>query len=76
MITKEIDYSEFEALFAEQILREMGGERARAAIEGLLKQQATKAQIMARFKRRFPSWTGTAERLDVVIDYLQPPGEG
>jgi hypothetical protein len=46
MTTRQIDYTQFDGLIAEQILSQLGGERM------------------------LPTWTGTANQLDVVVDWL------
>jgi hypothetical protein len=73
---RDIDYSALHGLFAEQIIREMGGEKARAVFVDLVRQGATKAGVLAEFRRTLPNWTGTADRLAIVYDYLSAGGEG
>lgn len=67
---RDIDFSRLNALFAERILSEMGGEVARQVFEDLVKQGATKRDVLAYFRRAFPTWLATAERVSVVYEYL------
>lgn len=71
-----LDFSEFDGLVAEQILRAWGGERARRIFVNLLRQGATKSQITGRLRELLPSWEMTAMQLDVVIGYLQHDTDG
>ena len=72
---KPIDFSEFDGLVAEQILRAWGGERARQVFVGLLRQGVTKDEITGRLRLLLPTWEGTAHQLDMVLGYLQNDGE-
>jgi hypothetical protein len=42
--------------------------------EDLIRQGATKAGVLAEFRRTLPNWTGTADRLAIVYDYLSAGG--
>lgn len=66
----DLDFTEFDALYAERLLEQQGGERMRRVIVGLLKQGATKKDITGRLLTRLPSFTGTAVQLGVIVDYL------
>lgn len=71
-----IDYSGFDALIAEQLLRQNGGEEMRQAIVGILQQGGDAKKISGRLLEVLPSWIGTAKQLEVIAAYLQTAGEG
>jgi hypothetical protein len=75
MTTRQIDYTQFDGLIAEQlIISQLGGERMRVVILDLIGQGASKGQITGRLLELLPTWTGTANQLDVVVDWLMSGG--
>lgn len=68
---KTIDYSAFNNLVADKLLREWGGERAEQIFHDLIKQGATRQEIVDYFKRLLPSWERSADQLDIIIAHIQ-----
>lgn len=75
---EEIDYSEFDAMIAKQLLRINGGEEMRQAIKGVIEQGGDETDISNRLLGYLPNHTGTANQLEVITAYLkaQTAGEG
>ena len=69
-INRDYDFSELDGLIAENILRSMGGERARRAVLSLIQQGASRQVIVGRLREVLPTWEQTAVQLGVVVDFL------
>jgi len=75
-MSDKINYDDFDAILAEQLLNQLGGEEMRRAIINLLGQGATKRDIVGRLLEILPTWKATAVQLGVVVDYLMAGREG